>query len=38
MENRNPSDSKEHPFGLTWLDSSYLETLLPATPWQNVKI
>ncbi len=32
--------AKEHkldtPFGLPWLDSSYLEALLPGTPWQSV--
>lgn len=28
-------NTKEHPFGLAWLNSSYLETLLPGTPWQN---
>ena len=32
------TNSKEHPFGLAWLDSSYLETLLPGSPWQNVNI
>ena len=28
--------SKDNAFGLAWLDSSYLETLLPGSPWQNV--
>ena len=31
-----PEFAKEHPFGLAWLDSAYLETLLPGSPWQNV--
>jgi hypothetical protein len=30
------SSSNEHPFALAWLDSAYLETLLPGSPWQNV--
>lgn len=30
------SDKTDKPFGLNWLDSSYFETLLPSTPWQNI--
>jgi hypothetical protein len=29
-------DSKEKSFEVEWLNSSYLETLLPGSPWQNV--
>lgn len=29
---------KEKTFDQTWIESSYLETLLPSTPWQNVTI
>lgn len=28
---------KDRPFNHAWLDSSYFETLLPSTPWQNVR-
>lgn len=27
---------KERTFDQTWIESSYLETLLPSTPWHNV--
>ncbi|RNA12572.1 hypothetical protein BpHYR1_009056 [Brachionus plicatilis] len=30
------ANKTEKPFGLNWLDSSYYETLLPSTPWQNI--
>ena len=30
-----PNDD-QHPFGVTWLDSCYQETLLPDGPWQQV--
>lgn len=32
QENKN----KEKSFDVEWLNSSYLETLLPGSPWQNV--
>ena len=36
MDNKNKME-KDSQFNLTWLDSSYYETLLPGTPWQDVK-
>ncbi len=36
MDNKNKIE-KDSPFNLAWLDSSYYETLLPGTPWQDVK-
>lgn len=30
------TDKSEKPFNLNWLDSSYYESLLPTTPWQNI--
>ena len=29
-------ESDEKIFGLSWLDTSFFETLFPSTPWQNV--
>lgn len=30
------ADKTEIPFNVNWLDSSYFESLLPSTPWQNI--
>ena len=43
MQNNNVEEKKlpvdvERHFNLPWLDSSYYETILPVTPWQNVNI
>jgi len=29
-------NSNSYPFGIQWLDSSYQQTCLPNTPWQQV--
>ncbi|CAF0718895.1 unnamed protein product [Brachionus calyciflorus] len=30
------TEKEDKPFGMNWIDSSYYETLLPSTPWQNI--
>jgi hypothetical protein len=41
MDDKRPStlqQDTERPFNMPWLDSSFYETILPVTPWQNVNI
>ena len=36
MSSTHSGDKDAMPFSQPWIDSSFFETLLPSTPWQNV--